>query len=86
VKDAAGKPESSRSNCYRDMAGALRALVPKLKQPESRLELQQLAEEYERLASFTQSRSAARSDVKRCADESLRRSVFIIVADNSLDN
>lgn len=77
----------SRSNRYRAIAGALRALAPKLKQPESRFELQQLAEDYERLARFTQSASAAPLRVERFAGRRAPpRAVWLIVTDNSLDN
>lgn len=80
-------PNLSRSNRYRGIAGALRTLASKLKQPESRLELQQLADDYDRLAQFTQSVSVDPVSVERCAkDGSERRSVWIILTDNSLDN
>lgn len=81
MKDAL-RTDLSRSARYRNIAEALRALLPTLKQPQSRLELQQLAEDYERLAQFTQSVAVSESRVKGSA----QHSVWIIVPDNSLDN
>jgi hypothetical protein len=81
MKDAI-RTDLSRSARYRDIAGALRALLPKLKQAQSRRELQQLAQDYERLAQFTQSVAASESQVNSPA----RHPVWIIVTDNSLDN
>ena len=62
-------------------------MAPKLKQPESRLELQQLAEDYERLARFAQSAAAAPLRRERFASKrAAPRAVWLIVTDNSLDN
>lgn len=81
------RTELTRSAHYRNLAGALRALVPKLKQPQSRGELQQLADDYERLAQFTQSVSASESHREASAEgRSRQHSVWLIVTHNSLDN
>jgi uncharacterized protein (DUF3084 family) len=58
MSDVTAGSEPARSSRDREMAEALRALARKLKQPEPRFELEQLAEEYERLSSFAQSVSA----------------------------
>lgn len=42
----------ARSEHYRQLAVSLRTLIPTLKTPESRFELRELAEDFERLAEF----------------------------------
>jgi hypothetical protein len=42
----------ARSEHYRLLAVSLRTLIPTLKTPESRLELRELADDFERLAEF----------------------------------
>jgi hypothetical protein len=85
VKDLT-RAELLRSDRYRNIAGALRALAPTLTQPESRFELQQLAEDYDRLARFTRSVSGAQLGVERAAEKSATHAVWLILTDNSLDN
>lgn len=42
----------ARSEHYRRLAVSLRTLIPTLKTPESRFELRELADDFERLAEF----------------------------------